>query len=118
MAFAAWATVAQSNLNKVSCIQNQAMRIITGAMKSTPIQELETITGLQPVEDIRNSRSQRQAKRFLRLESRPMFLRMNGLGRGRLKRSNFVEKTKAMIREQSSNKQIFKPHQNSATLFV
>jgi hypothetical protein len=102
----AWATAAQSNFNKVSRIQNQVMRSITRAMRSTPIQELETITGLQPMEDIRDSRSQRQAEKFLRLENHPMYLRMNGLGRGRLKRSNFAEKTKLIIREHSAGNQV------------
>lgn len=41
--------------------QNQAMRIITGAMKTTPIQELAKVTSLQPVEDIR---VWKQAKQF------------------------------------------------------
>ena len=43
----AWGTAAKSNFDRVSKVQNQAARIITGAMKSTPIVELETITGLQ-----------------------------------------------------------------------
>ena len=38
----AWGTTAKTHLDKVKRIQNQASRIITGAMKSTPITELET----------------------------------------------------------------------------
>ena len=45
---AAWGTTAKTNMDKMSKVQNQAARIITGSMRSTPIQELETITGLQP----------------------------------------------------------------------
>jgi hypothetical protein len=58
------------------------------------------------MEDIRDSRSQRQTEKFIRLEIHPMYLRMNELGRMGLKRSNFAEKTKAMIREQSAGKQV------------
>ncbi|PVD33867.1 hypothetical protein C0Q70_05129 [Pomacea canaliculata] len=46
----AWGTAAKSNFEKVSKVQNQAARLITGAMRSTPIQELETITGLESLE--------------------------------------------------------------------
>uniref|UniRef100_A0A0B7BQR2 Reverse transcriptase domain-containing protein n=2 Tax=Arion vulgaris TaxID=1028688 RepID=A0A0B7BQR2_9EUPU len=60
----AWATVAQSNFNKINRVQNQAMRIITGGMRSTPIQEMEKTTGLQPMEDIRDSRTQKQTEKF------------------------------------------------------
>ena len=48
---AAWGTKAKTNMDKMSKVQNQAARIITGSMRSTPIQELETITGLQPLLD-------------------------------------------------------------------
>ena len=46
---AAWGTTAKTNMDKMSKSQSQAARIITGSMRSTPIQELETITGLQPL---------------------------------------------------------------------
>ena len=48
---AAASTAAKSHTTKMCRIQNQAMRIITGAMKTTPIKELESITGLQSIED-------------------------------------------------------------------
>ena len=41
-----WDTIAKSNFGRFSKVQNQATRIITGAMKSTPVVELKTITGL------------------------------------------------------------------------
>ena len=43
----AWGTTAKSNFDRISKVLNQATRIITGAMKSTPIVELETTTRLQ-----------------------------------------------------------------------
>ena len=33
----AWSTAAKANLNNLDKVQNQALRIMTGAMKSTPI---------------------------------------------------------------------------------
>ena len=46
-------TAAKGNTEKTSRIQNQAMRIMTGAMRSTPISALESTTGLQTLDDRR-----------------------------------------------------------------
>jgi hypothetical protein len=84
----------QRNLIIVKVAVYQTMRIITGAMRSTQIQDMEIITSLQPMEDKRGNRSQRQADKFIRLESRPTYLRLNGPGKGRLKGSHLSEKSK------------------------
>ena len=47
-------TTAKSNFDRVSKVQNQATCTITGAMKLTPIMDLETITGLQSLDDRRD----------------------------------------------------------------
>ena len=44
-----WSTSAKTNLKALDRVQNQALRIITGAMKSTPIREMEKVTGIQPL---------------------------------------------------------------------
>jgi hypothetical protein len=49
------------------------------------------------MEDIRDSGSQRQAEIFQKLESHPIHLRMNGLGRGKLERSTNQGKSKKKI---------------------
>jgi hypothetical protein len=49
----AMANTAKSNTAKLNHVQNQATRIITGGMTSTPITAMETITELQPPEDRR-----------------------------------------------------------------
>ena len=49
-----WGTTVKSHFDRASKVQNQATRIITGAMKSTPIVELETITELQSLDDRRD----------------------------------------------------------------
>jgi hypothetical protein len=38
---AAWTTAAKTNFDRISRLQNQALRIITGGMRSTPISALE-----------------------------------------------------------------------------
>ena len=50
---AVWGTTAKSNFKEMARIQNQNLRIITGGMKSTPVKEMEAVTGLQSLEDRR-----------------------------------------------------------------
>ena len=52
----ALSTAAKTNKEKLNKIQNQAMRMMTGAMKSTPIQALETATGLSSLDDRRDTK--------------------------------------------------------------
>ena len=46
----AWSSAAKTNLQRLDKVQNQAMRIITGAMRSTPIAAMEEVTGIQPLQ--------------------------------------------------------------------
>ena len=63
----AWGTAAKTNFDKLSKIQNQATRIITGGIKSTPISKLENITGLQSLQDRRDTNILKQGSKFRRL---------------------------------------------------
>ena len=45
----AWSTTAKTNQQALDKVQNQALRLITGAMRSTPITEMERLTGVQPL---------------------------------------------------------------------
>jgi len=96
---AAWGNTAKSNFDRVSKVQNQATRIITGAMRSTPIQELETTTGLQSLEDRRDSKILTQAAKFKRLATHPMRDRLSQSTKGRLKRTSFIHQSRALERQ-------------------
>ena len=93
---AAWGTTAKTNMDKV---QNQAARIITGSMRSTPIQELETITGLQPLLDRCHEKLLTQAAKFKRLSGHPMEKRKYKPPRGRLKTENFVHQADVLNKD-------------------
>ena len=93
---AAWSTTAKTNMDKMSKVQNQAARIITGSMRSTSIQELETITGLQPLLDRCHGKLLTQAAKSKRLSGHPMEKRMNQPTRGRLRRENFVHQSRCL----------------------
>ncbi|XP_070188880.1 uncharacterized protein [Littorina saxatilis] len=94
----AWGTAAKSNFDRVSKVQNQAARIITGAMRSTPIQELENIMGLEPMEDRRDTKLLTQAAKFKRLPTHPMKDRLCQPTKGRLKRGRFIHQTRVLER--------------------
>ena len=46
----AWISAAKSHKDKLEKVQNQGLRIITGAMKSTPIVKMQEITGIEPLQ--------------------------------------------------------------------
>ena len=86
----AWAPAPKSNFEKVCRIQNQAERLMTGAMRSTPISKMEDVTGLQSLEYRKETKVLAQAAKFKRLRDHPMNKRLNNPTKGRLKRSSFV----------------------------
>ena len=93
---AAWGTAAKSNFAKVEKVQNQNLRIITGGMKSTPINTMETTTGMQAITDRRDNKILTQYAKYQSLESHPMHTLTNNRGRSRLKRSNFIKTARAL----------------------
>ena len=58
----AWSTTAKTNQQSLDKIQNQALRIITGSMQSTPFTFMEQTTAIQPLQQ------RRQAKVLLQAE--------------------------------------------------
>ena len=96
----AWSTTAKSNFDRVSKAQNQTTRIITGAMKSMPIVELETITGLKSLDDRRDFKLLNQAAKLKRLQDHPMGQRLSQPTKGRLKRKSFIHHSRILERRQ------------------
>ena len=94
-------TAAKSNSSKLSRVQHQAIRMMARAMRSTPISAMETVTGLQPLEDRQEIKILTQAAKFKRLQDHPMHERMNQPTRGRLKRSNLLQLSRVLERRNS-----------------
>ena len=108
---AAWGTAAKTNFDKAAKVQNQASRIITGALKSTPIQAMETLTGLQSLESRRDTKVLIQAAKFKRMKNHPMKKRMSEPTKCRLKRSSFIHHSRMLEKrdpdlQQQGNKSI------------
>ena len=94
----AWSTATKTNLNALDRVQNQALSIITGAMKSTSIVQMEKITNIQNLEERRETKILQQAEKYLSDQSHPMQNRMGELASGRLQRTSFVHKAKRLRR--------------------
>ena len=100
---AAWNSASKTTLLSVDKVQNQALRIITGAMKTTPISAMEEVTGIQPLQDRRNMKTLLQAEKFKCQLNHPMKAKVEGHTRNRLKRDSFVHQVKKLEREHLSH---------------
>ena len=60
----AWMTAANSHHQTLDKVQNQALRIITGAMKSTPVASMEEITNIPPLSKRRQCKAMIQATKY------------------------------------------------------
>ena len=69
---ATWGNAAKSNLDRLTKVQNQATRIMTGARKSTPVKDLESITGIQPLCDRTDMKMLVENAKFKRLTDHSM----------------------------------------------
>lgn len=87
----------QNNRNK---IQNQAMRIMTGAMCSTPISCLETITGLQSLEERSDIKVLTLAAKFKRMNDHPMHKMTKAPLKTRLNRTSFVKELRRLEKQE------------------
>ena len=81
----AWSTTAKTNQQALDKVQYQALRLITGAMRSTPITEMERLTGVQPLGQRRDGKNIMQAEKFKCLTNHHVKTRLEGLTKNRLK---------------------------------
>ena len=64
-------TAASTALQKLDKIQNTGFRIINGGMKSTPINEMESLAGLKSLEEQKEEKIVLQAEKYKRLQRHP-----------------------------------------------
>ena len=94
-----WMTAAKSHHQNLNRVQNQALRIITGAMRSTPIQKMEAITSIPPLSARRECKALLQANKYRCSKDHPMNTRLQQLSSGRLKRSSYIKETRALVKK-------------------
>ena len=92
----AWGTTAKSNLQRVERVQNQNLRAMTGGLKSTPIQKMETLTGLESIEERKDTKLLIQRQKYKAMPSCKIFNRINSTSKGRLKRTSFANESKQL----------------------
>ena len=93
-----WMTAAKTHQQTLDKVQNQALRIITGAMKSTPIPKMEQATGISPLNKRREGKAMVQAVKYQCTQNHPMSARLHQMSSGRLKRTSFALETRALQR--------------------
>ncbi|KAK3758827.1 hypothetical protein RRG08_036267 [Elysia crispata] len=94
--------VSKTSLGKLDRIQNAAMRLLTGRLRSTPIAALEVATGCEPLETRREVQTLMTRERFLRRgESNPLkdLAESFGATRRRLKKVSVLSAAEAAERK-------------------
>ena len=81
----AFMTTAKTNQHRLDMIQNKALRVITGAMKLTPIKAMENSTAITPLAKRRETKTLIQTRKYLFLPDH-----LQGLTKSRFKRCSFV----------------------------
>ena len=94
-----WDTASKTNKSKLDRVQNMGLRIILGAMRSTPIQQMEKSTDLQPLECRREYKAAIQGEKLKRLTSHPLHQKLQHGTKNRLKRKSFKHKLKDLQKE-------------------
>ena len=87
---ASWGTAAKTNFQKIEKVQNKSLRILTGGMKSTPVNYMEAVAGIEPMRDRKMRKTPTQYTKFQHLTSHPMHTLMARKPKKRLKRTNFT----------------------------
>ena len=95
----AWATAAKTNTKKLDQVQNTGLRIITGAMKTTPINEMEKITGLHSLTERKEEKVLIHSEKLKRLQSHPACNKISEPTKNRIKRTSFNHLSKDLGRQ-------------------
>ena len=89
-----WDTASKTNKSKLDRVQNMGLRIILGAMRSIPIQQMEKIADLQPLECRREYKAIIQEEKLKRLTNHQLHQKLQHGTKNHLKRKSFKHKLK------------------------
>ena len=78
--YEAYGSCSLTNLKKLEPVQNTAMRIASGAFKTSPIKSLEVITGLMPMEQARDLKMVKYLLRVAVNDKNPIHEIINNCG--------------------------------------
>ena len=91
-----WMTASNSHKDKLDKVQNAGLRIILGAMKSTPISEMEKTADIEPLERRRQYKTLTLAEKAKRLPSHPIHEKLKAKTKNRLKRKTLNHHVKEL----------------------
>ena len=95
----AWGTAAKTNKSRLDKIQNMALRVIFGAMKTTPVHDMEKKTAnVEPLERRRSLKILIQEEKLRRLPSHPLHTNLAQPTKNRLKRQSLNHQYKELSR--------------------
>ena len=83
-----WYTAAKTNKAKLDKIQNAGLRTILGAIKTTPIPEMEKTANVQPLENRRLEKLLIQGEKTKRLQCHPLHDKLKASTENRLNRQS------------------------------
>ena len=91
-----WGTASKTNKSRLDKVQNIGLRLILGAMKTTPIHDMEKTTDIEPLERRRNLKVLMQGEKMRRLPSHHLHHRLQQPTKNRLKRQSLNHELKAL----------------------
>ena len=80
-----WITASNTNKGKLDQVKNTGLRTILGALKTTPITEMEKTADLEPLDASREFKTLVLAEKVNRLPTHPLNTKLNNLTKNRLK---------------------------------
>ena len=89
-------TASKSHISSLEKVQNQALRVITGAMRSTPIKKMQRITGIASLQTRMESKAMIMLTKAKAMKDHPIHERSQTCGPSRLKRTSFVREAKTL----------------------
>ena len=92
-------SASNTNKSKLDRVQNMGLRIILGAMRSTPLQQMEKTADLQPLEWRCEYKAAIQGEKLKRLTSHPLHQKLQHGSKNCLKRKSFKHKLKDLQKE-------------------
>ena len=93
-----WTSASRTNKSKLDKVQNMGLRVILGAMKSTPICEMEKTADLEPLETRREYKVLALGEKAKRLSSHPLHQKLQEPTKNRLKRQSLNHHLKDLNR--------------------
>ena len=95
-----WGTAAKTNKSRLDKVQNTALRVILGAMKTTPVHDMEkkNPANVEPLERRRSLKILIQGEKLRRLPSHPLHTNLAQPTKNRLKRQSLNHQYKELSR--------------------